>query len=166
MQLVCSRRQASAAARRCHINRPRHRCTTRTRGASSSQFMQRAQHSRAGGEPHAAGCAAWPKLVGLAASNFKIGADFAFASPVLHSYPRSNHPSLPTNVVSASFLLFLSVPSSHLHLQVVYTGCVSDGFFLVGAEASSGSRTLGRRAATLPSSTKLIYISTTYFRRR
>ena len=72
-----------------------------------------------------------------------------------------SHPCLPTE--SLAILLILS---THMHSQVVNTGCGDDDFFLVGAAAHDGQRKLGRRAATLPSSTKLIYISTTYFRRR
>ena len=55
-------------------------------------------------------------------------------------------------------LAILTVPSIHMHLQVVYTGCGDDDFFLVGAAALYGQRTLGWRAATLSSSTELIYI--------
>ena len=68
---------------------------------------------------------------------------------------RSNtcHPSVPIKS-----LAILTVPSIHMHLQVVYTGCGDDDFFLVGAAALYGQRALGRCAATLPSSTELIYI--------
>ena len=63
------------------------------------------------------------------------------------------HPSVPIKS-----LAILTVPSIHMHLQVVYTGCGDDDFFLVGAAALYGQRTLGWRAATLSSSTELIYI--------
>ena len=45
-----------------------------------------------------------------------------------------------------------------MHWQVVNTGCGDDDFFLLGAAALYGQRKLGRRAATLPSSTELMYI--------
>ena len=45
-----------------------------------------------------------------------------------------------------------------MHRQVVNTGCGDDDFFLVGAAALYGQRKLGWRAATLPSSTELMYI--------
>jgi hypothetical protein len=45
-----------------------------------------------------------------------------------------------------------------MHRQVVNTGCGDDDFFLVGAAALYGQRKLGWRAATLASSTELIYI--------
>ena len=50
------------------------------------------------------------------------------------------------------------VPSTLMHSQDVYTGCRDNDFFLMGAAAHDGQRTLGRRAATLSSSTELIYI--------
>jgi hypothetical protein len=64
-----------------------------------------------------------------------------------------SHPCLPTQSLAQS-----PVPSVHMHRQVVNTGCGDDDFFLVGAEAHPGHRKLGRRAATLSSSTKLTYI--------
>ena len=63
------------------------------------------------------------------------------------------HPCLPTQS-----LAILPVPSIHMRWQVVNTGCGDDDFFLVGAEALHGQRTLGWHAATLPSSTELMYI--------
>ena len=45
-----------------------------------------------------------------------------------------------------------------MHRQVVNTGCGDNDFFLVGAAALYGQRKLGWRAATLPSSTELMYI--------
>ena len=64
-----------------------------------------------------------------------------------------SHPCLPTQSLAQS-----PVPSIHMHWQVVNTGCGDDDFFLFGAEALHGQRKLGWRAATLPSSTELIYI--------
>ena len=64
-----------------------------------------------------------------------------------------SHPCLPTQSLAQS-----SVPSIHMHWQVVNTGCGDDDFFLVGAEAHYGHRKLGRHAATLASSTELMYI--------
>ena len=64
-----------------------------------------------------------------------------------------SHPCLPTQS-----LAILTVPSFHMHWQVVNTGCGDNDFFLVGAAALDGQRKLGLRAATLSSSTKLIYI--------
>ena len=64
-----------------------------------------------------------------------------------------SHPCLPTQSLAQS-----PVPSVHMHRQVVNTGCGDDDFFLVGAAALYGQRKLGWRAATLPSSTELIYI--------
>ena len=64
-----------------------------------------------------------------------------------------SHPCLPTQSLAQS-----SVPSIHMHWQVVNTGCGDDDFFLLGAAALYGQRKLGRRAATLPSSTELMYI--------
>ena len=63
------------------------------------------------------------------------------------------HPSVPIKS-----LAILTVPSIHMHWQVVYTGCATSGSFLVGAAAHPGQKKLGRRAATLPSSTELMYI--------
>ena len=64
-----------------------------------------------------------------------------------------SHPCLPTQSLAQS-----PVPSVHMHRQVVNTGCGDNDFFLVGAAALYGQRKLGWRAATLPSSTELIYI--------
>ena len=59
------------------------------------------------------------------------------------------HPSVPIKSLAQS-----PVPSIHMHWQVVYTGCGDDVFFLMGAAAHDGQRMLGRRAATLSSSTE------------
>ena len=64
-----------------------------------------------------------------------------------------SHPCLPTQSLAQS-----PVPSVHMHRQVVNTGCGDNDFFLVGAAALYGQRKLGWRAATLPSSTELMYI--------
>jgi len=45
-----------------------------------------------------------------------------------------------------------------MHLQVVYTALATTVGFLVAAGAHFGPRTLGRRAATVSSSTKLFYL--------
>ena len=63
------------------------------------------------------------------------------------------HPSVPIKSLAQS-----PVPSIDMHWQVVNTGCGDDDFFLVGAAAHYGQRKLGRRAATLLSSTELIHI--------
>ena len=45
-----------------------------------------------------------------------------------------------------------------MHSQVVYRACVTAVGLLVAAGGHFGQRTLGRRAATLSSSTTLIYL--------